>query len=162
MGPLDLLINNASTLGPQPLRLLLDTDCEDLSRALAVNLVGPFRLTKAVAGSMVLRGAGTIVNVSSDAAVEAYPRWGAYGASKAALDHLGRIWAAELEGTGVRVLTVDPGEMDTRMHADAMPDADRTLLADPARVAARIVALLASGAPASGARVAAAALPEVT
>jgi NAD(P)-dependent dehydrogenase (short-subunit alcohol dehydrogenase family) len=162
VGPIDILINNASTLGPQPLRLLLDTDCEDLSRALAVNLVGPFRLTKAVAGSMVLRGAGTIVNVSSDAAVQAYARWGAYGASKAALDHLGRIWAAELEGTGVRVVTIDPGEMDTRMHADAMPEADRTQLADPARVAARIVALLASGpAPVSGARVAAASLPEV-
>jgi NAD(P)-dependent dehydrogenase (short-subunit alcohol dehydrogenase family) len=143
VGPIDLLINNASTLGPVPLRLLLDTDCEDLSRALAVNVVGPFRLTKAVAGSMVLRGAGVVVNVSSDAAVEAYPRWGAYGASKAALDHLGRIWAAELEGTGVRVLSIDPGEMDTRMHADATPEADRSQLAAPAIVAARIVALLA-------------------
>ncbi|HXI54503.1 MAG TPA: SDR family oxidoreductase [Polyangia bacterium] len=143
VGPIDLLINNASTLGPVPLRLLLDTDCEDLSRALAVNVVGPFRLTKAVAGSMVLRGAGVVVNISSDAAVEAYPQWGAYGASKAALDHLGRIWAAELEGTGVRVLSIDPGEMDTRMHADAMPEANRSQLAAPAVVAARIVALLA-------------------
>ena len=108
-----------------PLRLLLDTDCEDLERALAVNLVGPFRLTKALAGPMVLRGRGTIVNITSDAATEAYERWGAYGASKAALEQLGRVWAAELAGTGVRVLTVDPGEMDTRMHADAIPDADR-------------------------------------
>jgi NAD(P)-dependent dehydrogenase (short-subunit alcohol dehydrogenase family) len=153
VGPVDLLINNASTLGPTPLRLLLDTDCEDLVRALAVNLVGPFRLTKAVAGSMVLRGRGTIVNISSDAAVEAYERWGAYGASKAALDHLTRIWAAELAGTGVRVLSVDPGEMNTRMHADAVPDADRASLADPDRVAARIVALLeAREAPASTVR----------
>jgi NAD(P)-dependent dehydrogenase (short-subunit alcohol dehydrogenase family) len=143
VGPIDLLINNASTLGPVPLRLLLDTDCEDLTRTLAVNLIGPFRLTKALAGSMVLRGGGTIVNVTSDAAVEAYPRWGAYGASKAALAHLGRILAAELEGTGVRVLTVDPGEMDTRMHAQAMPEADRSSLADPAQVAARLVARLA-------------------
>ncbi|MEA2700949.1 MAG: hypothetical protein QOI66_5220 [Myxococcales bacterium] len=143
VGPIDLLINNASTLGPVPLRLLLDTDCEELSQALAVNVVGPFRLTKAVAGSMVLRGGGVVVNISSDAAVEAYPQWGAYGASKAALDHLGRIWAAELEGTGVRVLSIDPGEMDTRMHADAMPEADRSQLADPTAVAARIVALLA-------------------
>ena len=118
VGPVDLLINNASTLGPAPLRLLLDTDCEDLSRALAVNLVGPFRLTKAIAGSMVMRGRGTIVNISSDAAVEAYERWGAYGASKAALDHLTRIWAAELAGTGVRVLAIDPGEMNTA-HARA-------------------------------------------
>jgi NAD(P)-dependent dehydrogenase (short-subunit alcohol dehydrogenase family) len=155
VGPVDLLVNAASTLGPVPLRLLLDTDCEDLARALAVNVVGPFRLTKALAGAMVLRGRGLIVNVSSDAAVQAYARWGAYGASKAALDHLGRIWAAELEGTGVRLLTVDPGEMDTRMHADAMPDADRSQLATPAAVAARLVALLvAEPGPPSGSRVA--------
>jgi len=156
VGPIDLLVNNASTLGPVPLRLLLDTDCEDLSRALEVNLVAPFRLTKALAGAMVLRGRGTIVNISSDAGVEAYPRWGAYGASKAALEQLGRIWAAELEGTGVRVLTIDPGEMNTRMHADALPEADPAGLADPEQVALRIVALLAAegaAAPASGARV---------
>lgn len=156
VGPIELLINNASSLGPVPLRLLLDTDCEDLSRALEVNLLAPFRLTKAVAGSMVLRGRGTIVNISSDASVEAYPRWGAYGASKAALDHLGRIWAAELEGTGVGVLTIDPGEMNTRMHADAIPDADPAALADPERVAARIVGWLTgalAGGPAAGERV---------
>ena len=155
VGPIDVLVNNASTLGPVPLRLLLDTDCEDLERALAVNLVGPFRLTKAVAGSMVLRGRGVIVNVTSDAAVEPYQRWGAYGVSKAALEQLGRVWAAELAGTGVRVVNVDPGEMDTRMHADAIPDANRAELADPARVAAEIVALLqAEPGPAPGARVA--------
>jgi NAD(P)-dependent dehydrogenase (short-subunit alcohol dehydrogenase family) len=146
VGPIDILVNNASTLGPVPLRLLLDTDCEDLERALAVNLVGPFRLTKALAGSMVLRGSGVVVNISSDAAIEAYERWGAYGASKAALDQLGRIWAAELAGTGVRLLTVDPGEMRTQMHADAIPDADPATLADPAVVAARIVALIAGEA----------------
>jgi NAD(P)-dependent dehydrogenase (short-subunit alcohol dehydrogenase family) len=157
VGPIDLLVNNASTLGPVPLRLLLDTDCEDLERAMAVNLVGPFRLTKAIAGPMVLRGAGTIVNITSDAATEAYERWGAYGASKAALEQLGRVWAAELAGTGVRVFTVDPGEMDTQMHADAIPDADRAQLSDPARVAARIIALVAGEATAEtppGARVA--------
>lgn len=142
VGPIDLLVNNASTLGPVPLRLLLDTDCEDLEQALAVNLVGPFRLTKAVAGSMVLRGRGVVVNVTSDAALEPYPRWGAYGASKAALEQLGRIWAAELAGTGVRVLTVDPGEMNTVMHAEALPEADPATLADPARVAARLVKML--------------------
>jgi NAD(P)-dependent dehydrogenase (short-subunit alcohol dehydrogenase family) len=160
VGAVDLLVNNASTLGPVPLRLLLDTDCEDLERALAVNLVGAFRLTKAIAGPMVLRGAGTIVNITSDAATESYERWGAYGASKAALEQLGRVWAAELAGTGVRLYTVDPGEMDTRMHADAIPDADGAELSDPARVAERIVALVAGSAattadaPASGARVA--------
>jgi len=142
VGRIDLLINNASTLGPVPLRLLLDTDCEQFAEALQVNLIGPFRLTKALAGPMVLRGSGTVVNISSDAAVEAYGHWGAYGASKAALDHLGRIWAAELEGTGVRVLTVDPGEMNTRMHAEAIPEADPASLADPARVAAQILSLL--------------------
>ncbi len=154
VGPVDLLVNNASTLGPVPLRLLLDTDCEALERALAVNLVGAFRLTKAIAGPMVLRGTGTIVNVTSDAATEPYERWGAYGASKAALEQLGRVWAAELAGTGVRLFTVDPGEMDTRMHADAIPDANRAELADPARVAERIVALVAGRDTASGARVA--------
>jgi NAD(P)-dependent dehydrogenase (short-subunit alcohol dehydrogenase family) len=155
VGPIDLLVNNASTLGPVPLRLLLDTDCEDLERALAVNVVGAFRLTKAIAGPMVLRGSGTIVNVTSDAATLAYERWGAYGASKAALEQLGRVWGAELAGTGVRLFTVDPGEMDTRMHADAIPDADRAELSDPARVADRIVALVAGAdaGTASGARV---------
>jgi NAD(P)-dependent dehydrogenase (short-subunit alcohol dehydrogenase family) len=148
VGPIELLINNASTLGPVPLRLLLDTDCEDLERALAVNLVGPFRLSKALLGPMVLRGRGTVVNVSSDAAVEPYPRWGAYGASKAALDHLTRIWAAELAGTGVTLLAVDPGEMNTLMHAQAMPEADPALLADPARVARRILELVTGGASA--------------
>jgi len=156
-GPIDILVNDASTLGPTPLRLLLDTDCEDLERVLQVNLIGPFRLTKVLAGAMALRGQGVVVNISSDAAVEAYARWGAYGASKAALDQLGRIWAAELEGSGVRVLSVDPGEMDTQMHADAMPEADRSTLADPAVVAARILEMIvdAERAP-NGARLSAA------
>jgi NAD(P)-dependent dehydrogenase (short-subunit alcohol dehydrogenase family) len=148
VGPIDLLVNNASTLGPVPLRLLLDTDCEDLERALAVNLVGPFRLTKVVLGSMVLRGRGIIINVTSDAAVEAYARWGAYGASKAALEQLSRIWNAELEGTGVRILTIDPGEMNTLMHAQALPSADPTTLADPTQIALRLLSAL--GAAPSG------------
>lgn len=159
VGPLDILVHNASTLGPVPLRLLLDTECEDLGRALEVNVVGPFRLTKAVAGGMALRGGGLVVHVSSDAATNAYPRWGAYGVSKAALDHLSRSWAAELEGTGVRVVAIDPGEMNTRMHADAAPDADPTTLADPALVAAKIAGLVARAeAVPSGARLEASAL----
>jgi len=145
-GPIDVLVNNASTLGPTPLPLLLDTECEDLERVLAVNLVGPFRLTKALAGPMVLRGHGLVVNISSDAAVEAYPNWGAYGSSKAALDHLSRIWAAELEGTGVAVVSVDPGEMNTQMHAAAIPDADPAQLQDPADVAATLVTLMEQAA----------------
>jgi NAD(P)-dependent dehydrogenase (short-subunit alcohol dehydrogenase family) len=142
VGPVDLLVHNASTLGRTPLRLLLDTECEDLERVLAVNLVGPFRLTKALGGSMAVRGGGLVLHVSSDAALNAYPGWGAYGVSKAALDHLGRIWAAELRDGGVRFLVVDPGEMDTAMHALAMPDADRAGLARPAAVAARIVDII--------------------
>ena len=152
IGPIDLLVHNASTLGPVPLQPLGDTECEDLSRALDVNVVGPFRLTKAIVGGMVLRKRGLIVMVTSDAAVVPYATWGAYGASKAALEHLGRIWAAELDGTGVKVAIVDPGEMDTRMHAEAMPDADRATLAPPSRVALRLMELVEKGAQ-SGARV---------
>lgn len=156
-GPIDVLINNASTLGPVPLRLLLDTDCEDFERALQVNTVGPFRLIKAVAGSMVLRQTGVIVNISSDAAVEAYPTWGVYSASKAALDHLTRIAAAELADTSVRFLSVDPGEMNTQMHADAMPDADVNELQSPDAVAAILVQMIRhSHSIASGARLSAA------
>lgn len=154
LGDLDLVVHNASTLGAVPLPLLLDTDCEDFERALAVNVVGPFRLTKILAGSMALRGRGTVVFVSSDAAVEPYPRWGAYGASKAAADHMARVWAEELRDAGVRVVAVDPGEMDTRMHADAVPDADRATLARPADVARRLVTALRDERIATGARVA--------
>jgi NAD(P)-dependent dehydrogenase (short-subunit alcohol dehydrogenase family) len=142
VGPIDLLVHNASTLGPVPLPLLLDTECEELEQVFAVNVVGPFRLTKAIAGSMVLRGRGLVVHLSSDAATSAYPRWGAYSASKAALDHLSRIWAAELAETGVRFLGVDPGEMDTQMHADALPDADPASLARPEAVAVQIAAMV--------------------
>ena len=154
VGPVDILINAASTLGPTPLRSLDDTDCEDLERVLQVNLVGPFRLVKAIVGSMAVRRHGVVVDVSSDAAVEAYPTWGAYSISKAALDHLTRIWAAELASHGVRLFAVDPGEMDTQMHRDAIPDADPSTLADPADVAAWIVAMIRDPrlAP-SGARV---------
>ncbi|MCI0387380.1 MAG: SDR family oxidoreductase [Acidobacteria bacterium] len=141
-GPVDILINNASTLGPVPLRLIADTDCEDFEQALQVNTIGPFRLIKAVVGSMVLRQTGVIVNISSDAAVEAYPSWGVYGASKAALDHLTRIAALELADTSVHLFSVDPGEMNTRMHADAMPDADPDGLQSPDVIADKIVTMI--------------------
>jgi NAD(P)-dependent dehydrogenase (short-subunit alcohol dehydrogenase family) len=143
VGPVEVLVHAASTLGPSPLRLLLDTECEDLDAVLQTNLVGPFRLTKIVAGAMALRGSGLVVHVSSDAAVAAYPRWGAYSVSKAALDHLNRLWAVELAGTGVRFVSIDPGEMDTGMHAAAMPEADRAALARPEDVARRIADLVA-------------------
>lgn len=153
VGEIGIAIHNASTLGPTPLRLLLDTECEDLTAVLETNLVGPFRLTKVLAGAMAIRGAGLIVHISSDAAVEPYPRWGAYGISKAAQDHLSRILAAELADTGVRILAIDPGGMDTVMHAAAVPDADRSSLQRPAEVAAKIVAMIEdrSSAP-SGSR----------
>jgi len=141
-GPVDVLVHNASVLGPVPLRPLLDTPPADFTRALEVNLLGPLRLSQAVVGSMVLRGQGLVLHVTSDAGLEAYPAWGAYGVSKAALDHLARIWAAELADTGVRFLSVDPGEMRTRMHADAMPEADPSALADPALVAESLLELI--------------------
>ncbi len=142
-GPIDLLVHNASVLGPVPLRLLADTSAEDFSRVLEVNVAGPFRLTRLVLGSMLLRRTGVIVHVSSDAAVEPYPRWGAYAASKAALDQLNRVLGAELEGTGVMAFSVDPGEMRTRMHADAIPEADPSTLSDPSDVADAIADLVA-------------------
>ena len=144
---LDVLVNNASSLGPVPLRPLADTDCEDLELALATNLVGPFRLTKALLGP--LAGAARtgrsplVINISSDAAVTAYENWGAYGASKAALLHLSRIWDAELAFAGIRVLSIDPGDMDTPLHALAVPDADRSALKRPEAAAREITDLIA-------------------
>jgi NAD(P)-dependent dehydrogenase (short-subunit alcohol dehydrogenase family) len=143
LGGLDVLINNASDLGPTPLALLADTDCEDLERALATNLVGPFRLTKALLGALAAsarEGQGAaVVNISSDAANTPYARWGAYGASKAALRHLSDIWNVEIESEGIRFLSLDPGDMDTPLHALAAPDADPTTLKPP-EVAAREIA----------------------
>ena len=143
LGGLDVLINNASSLGPTPLVPLADTDCEDLEEALLVNVVGPFRLTKALFGALAAsaregRG-GTVVNISSDAAVNAYPEWGAYGASKAALRHLTSIWDEESRGAGIRFLSVDPGDMDTPLHAMADPDADPSTLKHPADSAAEVI-----------------------
>src|SRR5262249_12286432 len=128
LGGLDVLINNASSLGPAPLVRLADTECEDLELALATNLIGPFRLTKALLGALgrsAREGSGVVVlNISSAAAINSYDTWGAYGASKAALHHLSRIWNAELAQEGVRVLSLDPGDMDTPLHAAAVPDAN--------------------------------------
>jgi len=146
LGGIDVLINNASILGPVPLALLGDTECESFEQVLAVNLLGPFRLTRALLGALAAsardgRGA-VVVNVSSNAALEAYPRWGAYGASKAALHHMSNIWDAETAADGIRFLAVDPGDMDTPMHAAALPDADLATLKRPAQSAAEIVGLV--------------------
>jgi NAD(P)-dependent dehydrogenase (short-subunit alcohol dehydrogenase family) len=139
LGGLDVLVNNASSLGPVPLALLADTECEAFEEALATNLLGPFRLTRALLGALAAaarEGRGAVVlNVTSDAAVSAYPRWGAYGTSKAALLQLSRIWDEELAGSGVRVLALDPGDMDTPLHALAVPDADPASLKRPAAAA---------------------------
>jgi NAD(P)-dependent dehydrogenase (short-subunit alcohol dehydrogenase family) len=143
LGGLDVLVNNASDLGPTPLALLADTECEDFERALVTNVLGPFRLTKALLGSLAAsarEGRGSLVlNISSDAAVNAYASWGAYGSSKAALAHLTRIWNEEMAAQGVKFLALDPGDMDTPMHALALPDADRATLKQPG-VAAREIA----------------------
>lgn len=158
---LDVLVNNASSLGPVPLVPLADTDCEDLDLALATNVLGPFRLTKALLGSLAAAARDgrhpLVVNVSSDAATNPYPKWGAYGASKAALHHLSRIWDAELTDEGIRVLSIDPGDMDTALHALAVPDADRSTLKRP-EIAARdladvIAASLRAGTARDGATV---------
>jgi NAD(P)-dependent dehydrogenase (short-subunit alcohol dehydrogenase family) len=146
LGGLDVLINNASSLGPTPLALLADTECEDLEDALAVNLLGPFRLTKALLGALAAsaragRGA-VVINVSSDTAINAYPGWGAYGASKAALRHLTTIWDQEAKADRVRFLSVDPGDMDTPLHAQAVPDADPSMLKRPDDSAAEIVRMM--------------------
>ena len=118
LGGLDVLVNNASSLGPVPLVPLGDTECEDLDLALATNVLGPFRLTKALLGSLAASAREgrhpLVVNVSSDAAINAYPTWGAYGVSKAALRHLSRIWDDELSGEGIRVTSFDPGTWTRR------------------------------------------------
>ncbi|MEO8154780.1 MAG: SDR family oxidoreductase [Rhizobacter sp.] len=143
---LDVLINNASHLGPVPLALLADTDCEELEAALATNLVGPFRLTKALLGALSASARdgrpALVINITSDAAVTPYAGWGAYGASKAALSHLSRIWNEELREHGVRVIATDPGDMDTPLHALAVPDADPATLKRPAAAARDIITLI--------------------
>jgi NAD(P)-dependent dehydrogenase (short-subunit alcohol dehydrogenase family) len=151
LGGLDVLINNASDLGPTPLRMLSDTECEDLEQVYATNVFGPFRLTKALLGALASsareeRG-GVVLNVSSDAAVNAYPGWGAYGSSKAALHHMSRIWNEEHAAEGVRFLSLDPGDMDTPMHAAAMPDADPATLKRPEQSAYEFAEAIAAVLP---------------
>ena len=155
LGGLDVLINNASSLGPVPLALLADTECEELEEALAVNVVGAFRLTKALFGSLAAsareeRGA-LVINISSDAAINPYPGWGAYGASKAALTHLTAIWDEEAKTDGIRFLALDPGDMDTRLHALAVPDADPSTLKRPDAAAAEIIEKMLAALPARAA-----------
>jgi NAD(P)-dependent dehydrogenase (short-subunit alcohol dehydrogenase family) len=151
LGGVDVLVNNASSLGPVPLALLADTECEALELALATNLVGPFRLSRALLGALsasARRGRGAVIlNVVSDAAINPYPQWGAYGASKAALLHLSRIWDAELAAERVRVLALDPGDMDTELHAAALPEADPAALKRPETAARELADAIAAALP---------------
>ena len=149
-GRVDVLMNNASELGPTPLPFLADAVPSALEDVLRVNVVAPLRLTQALIGGMLQRGSGVVVNVTSDASVIGYPGWGLYAASKAALDGLTRTWGAELEGTGVRIHAVDPGDMDTAMHRAAAPDDDPSTLLDPATAALAFVRVVRDDALASG------------
>jgi NAD(P)-dependent dehydrogenase (short-subunit alcohol dehydrogenase family) len=132
-GNIDVLVNNASTLGPTPLPYLLDYPLEDFHQVLNTNLVGPFIIIKNILPAMIENG-GSIINVTSDAGVVGYPGWGAYGISKFGLEGMSQTWAAELQDTSVRVNWVDPGNMNTEMHRAAEPDEDPQLWADPAEV----------------------------
>jgi NAD(P)-dependent dehydrogenase (short-subunit alcohol dehydrogenase family) len=146
-GRIDILINNASELGPSPMPELERLPIEAFEDVLRVNVVAPLRLTQLVLPGMRARGSGLIVNVTSDAGVQAYSTWGGYGASKAALEHLSRVLAAELEGSGVRMLVVDPGDMDTAMHRAAEPGVDLSHLPGPAAVAPAFVQILHQDTP---------------
>ncbi|MFC6731702.1 MULTISPECIES: SDR family oxidoreductase [unclassified Haladaptatus] len=123
-GGLDLLVNNASTLGPSPLPPLAEYPLADLEAVFETNAVAPLALIQALLPALAARS-GLVVNITSDAGVEGYPGWGGYGASKAALELLSKTLAAELEGE-VGVVIVDPGDMRTDMHQQAYPGEDIT------------------------------------
>ena len=144
LGGADLLVNNASTLGATPMPSVADLDEPTLRRTLETNVVAPHALTRLLLPQLTGRR-GVVLNISSDAAVEAYADWGAYGASKAALDHLTRILAAEQPG--LRVYAVDPGDMRTRMHQDAFPGEDISDRPEPSSVVPHLLALLDGDLP---------------
>lgn len=132
-GRLDVLLNNASVLGPSPMPYLLDYPLESFQQVLQANLVGPFLLIRKFLPAMIEQG-GSIINVTSDAGIVGYPGWGAYGISKFGLEGLSQTWAAELAETAVRVNWVDPGNMNTAMHRAAEPEEDPNQWANPADV----------------------------
>jgi len=132
-GALDVLVNNASTIGPSPMPNLLDYPVEDFREVIDTNLIGPFLLIKNALPAMIEHG-GSIINVTSDAGQVGYPGWGAYGISKFGLEGMSQTWASELEETGVRVNWVDPGNMNTAMHRAAEPEEDPSEWANPAEV----------------------------
>jgi NAD(P)-dependent dehydrogenase (short-subunit alcohol dehydrogenase family) len=136
---LDLLVNNASDLGPSPLPPLADLPVTAFERVLAVNTVAPLALVQLLLPAL-RRASGRVLQLSSDAAVEAYPGWGGYGASKAALDHLGAVLA--LEEPALRVYAVDPGDMATEMHQAAFPGQDISDRPTPDSVVPALLRLL--------------------
>lgn len=149
-GRIDIIVNNASELGPSPMPALADLSWQAMERILRVNVTAPLHLVQLVLSGMRARNEGTIVNITSDAGVNAYPGWGGYGASKAALEHLSRTLAAELADSDIRVLLVDPGDMNTQMHREAEPGVDLSHLAQPERVAPAILALIEDDAVTGG------------
>ncbi|MFG1991131.1 SDR family NAD(P)-dependent oxidoreductase [Actinoplanes sp. NPDC048988] len=158
LGGADLLVNNASVLGGSPLPALAAFPLPALLETFEVNALAPIALTQLLLPQLRRSPAGgAILNISSDAAVEAYEGWGGYGAAKAALDHAGRVLA--LEEPSVRVWSVDPGEMRTRLYQQAAPDEDISHLPPPETVVPHLLGLLRSR-PASG-RYAVAELPAV-
>jgi NAD(P)-dependent dehydrogenase (short-subunit alcohol dehydrogenase family) len=156
-GPgLDLLVHNASTLGPTPMPELTDLETESLAAIWETNAGAPHALTRALVPDL-RQGEGVILGLSSDAAVQHYEGWGGYGASKAALDHLILTFGAE---TGLTAYVVDPGDMNTQMHRDAEPGEDLSHLPSAESVVPRILALL-DRRPANG-RYQAADIPTLT
>ncbi|CUR62501.1 Oxidoreductase [metagenome] len=137
-GRLDLLVHNASTLGPLPMRPLAEVDIADLQQVWRTNIGGPLVLTSALLPWLREAG-GVLLSISSDAAVLHYGTWGLYGASKAALDHVTLTYAAE---TGLTGYAVDPGDMRTAMHQDAFPGEDISDRPLPESVVPRLLALL--------------------
>jgi NAD(P)-dependent dehydrogenase (short-subunit alcohol dehydrogenase family) len=143
-GRLDLLVNNASRLGPSPQPMLADYPLAELERVYQVDVLAPLALIQACLPRLA---GGTVVNVSSDAAVEAYPGWGGYGSAKAALDHLSAVLAAERPE--LRVYAFDPGDMRTAMHQAAFPGEDISDRPEPEAVVPGLLGLL-DARPASG------------
>ena len=132
-GRLDVLVNNASAIGPTPIPYLLDYPLDDFRSVINTNLMAPFLIIKKLLPAMI-EGGGSIINVTSDAGHTGYPGWGAYGISKFGLEGMSQTWAAELEGSGVRINWVDPGAMNTEMHRAAEPEEDPEQWADPSEV----------------------------
>ena len=146
LGRLDLLVNNASDLGPTPLPPLARYPLDGLRRVLETDVIAPLALMQAVLPQLRATR-GVVLNISSDAAVEAYPGWGGYGAAKAALDRLSAVLAAE--DSDVRVYAVDPGDMRTEMHQAAYPGEDISDRPEPETVVPALLRIL-TARPASG------------